>query len=89
MILRRIHTTGMKSKVHPTYKTKYHVANWAAYNQALVRRGDELVKTFGAAKPWRGGFSRRRSGWYSLVRLQRVASSPVASVSVWTRITPD
>ena len=29
MILRRIHTTGMKSKVHPTYKTKYRVANWA------------------------------------------------------------
>ena len=24
----------MKSKVHPTYKTKYRVANWAAYNQA-------------------------------------------------------
>ena len=38
--LRRSHTTGMKSKVHPTYKTKYRVANWAAYNQALVRRGD-------------------------------------------------
>ena len=30
----------MQSKVHPTYKTKYRVANWAAYNQALVRRGD-------------------------------------------------
>ena len=30
----------MKSKVHPTYKTKYSVANWTAYNQALVRRGD-------------------------------------------------
>ena len=30
----------MKSKVHPTYKTKYRVANWPAYNQALVRRGD-------------------------------------------------
>ena len=27
----------MQSKVHPTYKTKYRVANWAAYNQALVR----------------------------------------------------
>ena len=33
----------MKSKVHPTYKTKYRVANWAAYNQALVRRGDVTV----------------------------------------------
>ena len=30
----------MKSKVHPRYKTKYRVANWAAYNQALVRRSD-------------------------------------------------
>ena len=33
----------MKSKVHLTYKTKYRVANWAAYNQALVRRGDVTV----------------------------------------------
>ena len=41
--LRRSHTTGMKSKVHPRYKTKYRVANWAAYNQALVRRGDVTV----------------------------------------------
>ena len=30
----------MQSKVHPTYKTKYHVAKWPAYNRALVRRGD-------------------------------------------------
>ena len=37
---RRSHTAGMKSKVYPTYKMKYRVANWAAYNQALVRRGD-------------------------------------------------
>ena len=25
----------MQSKVHPRYKTKYRVANWAAYNQAV------------------------------------------------------
>ena len=31
---------GMKSRVHPTYKTKYRVANWASYDRALVRRGD-------------------------------------------------
>ena len=30
----------MQSKVHPPYKTKYRVANWPTYNQALVRRGD-------------------------------------------------
>ncbi len=30
----------MKSRVHPTYKTKYHVGNWPAYDRALVQRGD-------------------------------------------------
>ena len=33
----------MKSRVHPTYKTKYRVANWASYDRALVRRGDVTV----------------------------------------------
>ena len=33
----------MQSKVHPTYKTKYRVANWPAYNRTLVRRGDVTV----------------------------------------------
>ena len=40
---RRSHTAGMQSNVHPTYKTQYRVANWPAYNQALVRRGDVKV----------------------------------------------
>ena len=30
----------MRSRVHPTYKTKYRVANWSSYDRALVRRGD-------------------------------------------------
>jgi Transposase DDE domain len=30
----------MQSRVHPTYKTKYRVANWVSYDHALVRRGD-------------------------------------------------
>jgi IS5 family transposase len=33
-------TVGMKSKVHPRYKTKYRVANWSSYDRALVRRGE-------------------------------------------------
>ena len=33
----------MKSRVHPKYKTKYHVGNWPAYDQALVQRGDITV----------------------------------------------
>ena len=28
-----------KSKVHPKYKTKYRVGNWAAYDRSLVDRG--------------------------------------------------
>ena len=30
----------MKSRVHPEYKTKYRVANWAEYERSLVQRGD-------------------------------------------------
>ena len=33
----------MKSRVHPKYKTKYHVGNWSAYDRALVQRGDIRV----------------------------------------------
>jgi Transposase DDE domain len=38
--LRNDHTEEMQSRVHPTYKAKYRVANWASYDHALVRRGD-------------------------------------------------
>ena len=38
------HTMGTKkSKVHPKYKTKYRVRNWAEYDRALVRRGDLTI----------------------------------------------
>ena len=33
----------MKSRVHPTPKTKYRVQNWASYDRALVRRGDITI----------------------------------------------
>ena len=33
----------MKSRVHPTYKKKYRVRNWASYDRALVRRGDITI----------------------------------------------
>ena len=46
----------MKSRVHLTYKTKYHVGNWPAYDRVLVQRGDiilwlapEAVATWSAA----------------------------------------
>ena len=54
---------GMKSKVHPRYKTKYRVANWATYNQALVRRGDVTVWVSSEAiAAWTPGRSGRRGG---------------------------
>ena len=49
----------MKSKVHPRYKTKYRVANWPAYNRALVRRGDVTVWLFSEAI---AAWAPRRSG---------------------------
>ena len=53
----------MKSKVHPTYKRKYRVANWAAYNQALVRRGDVTVwLSSEAIAAWTPRRSGRRGG---------------------------
>ena len=33
----------MQSKVHPSYKTKYRIANWPACNRAIVHRGDVTV----------------------------------------------
>ena len=33
----------MQSRVHPTYKTKYRVRNWPAYDRTLVQRGDLTV----------------------------------------------
>ena len=55
----------MQSKVHPTYKAKYRVTNWPAYNQALVRRGDVTVwlssEAIAAWTPRRSGRQRRYS----------------------------
>ena len=53
----------MRSKVHLTYKTKYRVANWAAYNQTLVRRGDVTVwLSSEAIAAWTPRRSGRRGG---------------------------
>ena len=53
----------MKSKVHPTYKTKYRVANWPAYNQTLGRRGDVTVwLSSEAIAAWTPRRSGRRGG---------------------------
>ena len=56
------HNIGMRSRVHPRYKTKYHVRNWAAYERGLVRRGDITVwLSADAIAAWEpaGGFGTR------------------------------
>ena len=53
----------MKSKVHPTYKTKYRVGNWSAYERALVHRGDlTLWLSADATNAWRPSPSGRPGG---------------------------
>ena len=53
----------MKSRVHPKYKTKYHVGNWPEYERALVRRGDiTLWLSADAIDAWTPRPSGRRGG---------------------------
>ena len=57
------HDLDMKSRVHPKYKTKYRVSNWAEYDRALVQRGDiTLWISTDATKPWKPAPSGRRGG---------------------------
>jgi IS5 family transposase len=53
----------MKSRVHPAYKTKYHVSNWAEYDRSLVRRGDiTLWISIDAIEAWKPVSSGKRGG---------------------------
>jgi hypothetical protein len=58
----------MHSRVHPTYKTKCRVANWASYDRALVGRGDvalwvspEAIATWAPASVGARGGQQRYS----------------------------
>ena len=54
---------GMKSRVHPKYKTKYQVRNWPEYERGLVRRGDlTLWLSVGAIAAWTPAPGGRRGG---------------------------
>ncbi len=51
----------MKSRIHPSYKTRYRVTNWASYDRALVRRGDiTLWISEDAIASWRPAPTGRR-----------------------------
>ena len=53
----------MKSRVHPKYKTRYHVANWSEYDRALVQRGDvTLWLSADAIDAWKPAASGRPGG---------------------------
>ena len=58
----------MKSRVHPTYKTKYRVENWAEYARALVQRGDVTI-WLAPEGPYRP--SRGRQGRFEILRAAR------------------
>ena len=52
-----------RSKVHPRYKTKYRVRNWAAYDRALRNRGDlTLWFSPSALRCWTPLASGKRGG---------------------------
>ena len=59
----------MKSRIHPTYKTKYRVTNWREYERGLVQRGDvtvwlsqEAIDAWEAAPTGRRGAQPKFSG---------------------------
>ncbi len=53
----------MNSRVHPKYKTKYRVNNWAEYDRALVQRGDvTLWISEGAISAWEPAPTGLRGG---------------------------
>ncbi len=52
-----------RSRVHPPYKTKYRVSNWASYNKALVDRGSlRLWISPGAIANWNAKPGKRHRG---------------------------
>jgi hypothetical protein len=52
-----------RSRVHPSYKTKYRVTNWASYNKALIGRGNlRLWISPDAVANWNAKPSKRRRG---------------------------
>jgi hypothetical protein len=55
------HDPGMQSRVHPKFKTKYRVSNWADYGLALVQRGDITLKiSEDAIASWKPARTGRR-----------------------------
>lgn len=55
--------SGKRSRVHPTFKTKYRVGNWPVYDAGLVNRGDLTVWiSQEAVDSWEPEPTRQRGG---------------------------
>ena len=55
--------SSKRSRVHPPYKTKHRVTNWASYNKTLVDRGNlRLWISPAAIAHWNAKPSKRRRG---------------------------
>ena len=67
----------MKSRIHPKYKTKYRVGNWAEYDRALARRGDITLwiskDAIAAWVPVRSGRCGGQQRYSDLVRCRNPA----------------
>ena len=62
------HDPGMKSRVHPQYKTKHRVSNRTDYDRGLVQRGDitlwiseDAIASWKPARSGKRGAQRRFS----------------------------
>ena len=62
-------TRGMRSSVHPKYKTKHRVSSWPEYERALVERGDIILgisvgrkRSFRVISSWKPAPTGLRSG---------------------------
>ncbi len=58
------HNLGMRSRVHPKFKTKYRVNNWSEYDRALVQRGNiTLWISENAIVSWKPAQLRLKAFW--------------------------
>jgi hypothetical protein len=58
----------MKSRIHPKYKTRSRIANWAEYDKALVQRGEitlwiseDAIRSWTPARSGKRGAPRKYS----------------------------
>ena len=72
-----------KSRVHPKYKTKYRVSNWAEYDLSLVERGNLTIwLSSNAIARWNAKPSRRRGEQRKYSDLASEAALPTAGPRV-------